>query len=126
LSSTELWKLLSNKYSVVNSFHMPARYWVECWGTQRLSSTEAETSMMQGTSQSISNYEAQRELSVVVRAVCANRKKIIASAHQYYVFARYLANGDRSVDKIANGHTIYKIALLRFFVLCHNCATTAQ
>jgi hypothetical protein len=48
---------------------------------QRFSGTETETGMMQRTSQSVSDYQAQRKLSVVVRAVCANRKEIITSAH---------------------------------------------
>jgi hypothetical protein len=82
--------------------------------------------MMQGTSQGISNYEAQRELSMVVRAVCANRKKIIASAHQNNVFARCLANGDRSVGKIANEQTLRKVEFLRLVVFCHNQATDSQ
>jgi hypothetical protein len=37
-----------------------------------------------------------------------------------------LANGDRSVGKIANWQTLCKIALLRFPTFCHNYATTAQ
>jgi hypothetical protein len=82
LFSTKFWKLLPDKYPVVNSFHMPARYRVERGGTQRFSSTKTETGMMQRTPQSLSNNQALRKLSVLVRAVCANRKKLIASAHQ--------------------------------------------
>jgi hypothetical protein len=75
---------------------------------------------VQGTSQSVSNNQALRKLSVVVRAVCANCKKLIASAHQYHVFARCLTNGDRAGAKIANEQTLCKIALLRPVVYCHN------
>ncbi len=73
--STEFWKLLSNKYPVVNSFEMPARYRVERWGTQRFSGTKAATGMMQVISYSVSNNEALRKLSAVVHPVCADRKK---------------------------------------------------
>jgi hypothetical protein len=126
LFSTEFGKLLADIDPVVNSFHMPARYRVERGGTQRFSGMEPETGMMQGTSQSVSNNEAFRKLSVVMRAACANRKELVASAHQDDVFAPYLTSGDRPVGKIANEQTLCKIALLSFFVFCHNNATTAQ
>jgi hypothetical protein len=126
LFSTEFRKLLADEDPVVNSFHMPARYRVERGGTQRFSGTEAETGMMQRTSQSVSNNEAFRKLSVVMRAACANRKELVTSAHQDDIFAPYLASGDRAVVKIANEQTLGKIALFSFFAFCHKNATAAM
>jgi hypothetical protein len=98
---------------------MPARYRVERGGTQRFSGTEAETGMMQRTSQSVSNNEAFRKLSVVMRAACANCKELVTSAHQDDIFAPYLTSGDRAFVKIANEHTLGKIALFSLFAFCH-------
>jgi hypothetical protein len=61
-----------------------------------------------------------------VRAICANSKKLVASAHQDDVFATCLTKGDRSVGKIANEQPLCQIAFLRFFPLCHTYATTAR
>jgi hypothetical protein len=82
--------------------------------------------MMQRASHGVSNNEAFRELSVVVRAACANRQELITSAHQYDVFAPCLTSDDRSVVKIANVQTLCKVEFPSFFCFCHNHVTTAQ
>jgi hypothetical protein len=105
---------------------MPARYRVERGGTLRFSDTEAETGMMQRTSQSVSNNKAFRKLSVVMRAACANRKELVASAHQDDIFAPYLTTCDRAVVKIANEQTFGKIALFSVFAFRHKNATAAM
>jgi hypothetical protein len=102
LFSTGLWKLFPDKYFVVNSLHPPAGDRVERGGSHGFSGVEAETGMMQGTTQSVSDNQALRKRSVVVRTVCTDRKKRLAPAHQDDIFATCLTNGDAAVGKIAN------------------------
>jgi len=74
---------------------------------------------MQGTSQGVPNNETLREHSMVMSAVCANRKKLVTAAHQDHVFAIYLTEGHRSIGKIAKEKSTSKIAFLSFFRFCH-------
>jgi hypothetical protein len=80
---------------------------------------EAETGVMQGASQGVSNNQALRKRSVVVRTVCPDRKKRLAPAHQDDVFATYLTDGDGTVGKIANEEPNSKVAFLWFFGFSH-------
>ena len=82
--------------------------------------------MMQRTSQSVSNNKAFRKLSVVMRAACAKRKELVASAYQDDIFVPYLTTCDRAVVKIASEQTLGKIALFSVFAFCHKNATAAM
>ena len=53
-------ELLPNENFVANFFYTPARDWVERRRAQGFSSPQAETGMMQRTSQGIPNDEALR------------------------------------------------------------------
>jgi hypothetical protein len=112
-------KFLAHKHRVADSFYAPARDRVERGRAQRFPSAQAETGVMQGTSQGVSNHQTLRKHSVIMSAVCANREKLVTAARQDEVFAIYLPEGHRSVGKITNENSISKIRFLDVFRFCH-------
>lgn len=76
---------------------------------------------MPRASHGVAHYETLGKRPVVMSALCADRKNIVAVTHQDYVFAIDLTEGHRSIRQIANRKSVSKIGFLSFFRFCHFC-----